>query len=184
MTNANPQEPPIEPTDPVEPPAEPTVEPPAEPTPPTEPHGTDGNDPIDWKKHSREWEERSKANLARAEQAEASNAAIQADLDAARAELAALQASNTRAEAVRTAAKAANVNEDVLSRMSGDSAEEIAENARILAAATVQQSGPSYPSVPDNGAGSGSYGMTLEQINAIKDPTERVMMRAKYPNAQ
>lgn len=188
MTNTNPQEPPIEPTEPVEPtePTEPTQ--PTEPTEPAEPHGANGEpteptDPIDWKRHSRDWEERSKTNLARAEAAEAEKAALQADLEAAKAELAALQASNTRAEAVRSAAKAANVSEEVLARMSGESAEEIAENARILAAAT-QQGTPSYPSVPDNGANGNAYGMTLEQINAIKDPTERVMARAKYPNAK
>lgn len=186
MTNTNPQDPPIEPTEPVEP-TEPTQ--PTEPTEPAEPHGTNGEpteptDPIDWKKHSRDWEERSKTNLARAEALEEEKKTLQADLESARNELAALQASNTRAEAVRNAAKAANVSEDVLSRMSGDSAEEIAENARILAAATQQQGGSSYPSVPDNGAGSAAYGMTLEQINAIKDPTERVMARAKYPNAK
>lgn len=185
MTNTNPQEPPIEPTEPVEPtePTEPTQ--PTEPTEPTEPNGT-GDEPTEpdgWKGRSRLWEERSKTNLARAEAAEAEKETLQADLEAVRAELAALQASNTRAEAVRNAAKAANVDEAVLSRMTGESAEEIAENARILAAAT-QQGTPSYPSVPDNGANGNTYGMTLEQINAIKNPTERVMARAKYPNAK
>lgn len=182
-TNTNPQDPPIEPVEPVEPPVEPTG--PTGPTEPTEPNGAgeEPTEPDGWKGRSRLWEERSKANLARAEAAEAEKETLQADLEAARAELAALQASNTRAEAVRSAAKAANVSEDVLARMSGESAEEIAENARILAVAT-QQGTPSYPSVPDNGANGNAYGMTLEQINAIKDPTERVMARAKYPNAK
>ena len=180
MTNIEPQDPAIEPTG-----AEPPAEPPAEPTEPQEPNGegAEPTEPVDWKKHSRDWEERSKANLARAEAAEADKAAMQADLEAARAELAALQASNTRAEAVRSAAKAANVDEAVLGRMTGETPEEIAENARILAAAT-QPASPSYPSVSDGGAGGQTYGMTLAQINAIKDPTERVMARAQYPNAR
>ena len=161
MTNQNPQDPPIEPIEPVEP-TEPVPQP-TEPTEPAEPHGANGEpteptEPIDWKKHSRDWEERSKTNLARAEKAEGEKAAIEAELEAAKSELATLKASNERAEAVRSAAKAANVDEGVLSRMTGETPEEIAENARILAAATRQTGSASYPSVSDNGAGGNAYG--------------------------
>lgn len=183
MTNTNPQDPPIEPIGaepPVEPATEPVVEP-TDPTEPAEPHGTNGEptDPTDWKATSRKWEKQSKENK---EALDALEASSKAAIEALQKEIADLKASNARADAIRSAAKAANVDEEVLSRMKGDTPEEIAENARILAAATPKAS--NYPPISDGGAGGQAYGMTLEQINQIKDPMARVMARAQYPNAK
>lgn len=158
-----------------EPPAQDAQEPP-------EPEGPD------WKALARKWEERAKANKDAADAYEALKASSKADLDAANArareleaELAGIKAAAERAEAVRQAAKAAGVDEAVLSRMSGDTAEEIADNARLLAEAAPRRA---YPAVSDGGAPARAQGMTLAQIQEIKDPAARVMARAQNPDAR
>lgn len=142
----------------------------------------------DWKALARKWEERAKANKDAADAYEALKASSKADLDAANArareleaELAGIKAAAERAEAVRQAAKAAGVDEAVLSRMSGDTVEEIADNARLLAEAAPRRA---YPAVSDGGAPARAQGMTLAQIQAIKDPAARVMARAQNPDAR
>ena len=96
----------------------------------------------------------------------------------AEAELAEMRRKAKRAEDVREVAeKYPNVGAEWLDRMRGDTREEIEANAEWIAAKLAGQ--PIYPNVTDNGA-KGAPPITREQIEAIKDPKERVRMRAKH----
>lgn len=71
----------------------------------------------------------------------------------------------------------AKSNAELLARMSGDSREEVEANADFIAE---RMAGASiYPSVSDGGSTAASP-ITREEIEAIRDPRERVRMRAKH----
>ena len=82
-----------------------------------------------------------------------------------------------RASVVAEVAAAKGVDAEWLSRMSGDTREDIEANADFLASKLSGQ--PIYPSVTDNGQRK-TQPMTKEQIESIKDPRERVRMRARH----
>ena len=63
--------------------------------------------------------------------------------------------------------------------MVGDDREAIEANADYIASKL--SGAPIYPSVPDNGH-SKAAPITREQIDAIKDPKERVRVRAQHLN--
>lgn len=94
-------------------------------------------------------------------------------------EASALKAAKARAEAISEAAKASGVDADLLSRMVGDTVEEIAANAAVLKSKIAQM--PVYPDVPDVGA-SGAPTITKDEIESIKNPMERVKARAQHPD--
>lgn len=132
---------------------EPETEPGPEPDP--EPEA----DPTDWKARSRQWESRAKAHKAKADEKDA--------------EIASLKAQIARTGAVAEVAREKGVDAGLLARMAGDTPEEIAENADALLAFA---KGPAFPDVPDAG-GAGAAPVTVEDIEAIKDPAERVRAR-------
>lgn len=155
-----------------------------EPTP-VEPHGEETGQPhggteeeTDWKAEARKWEKLAKANKDAAAELEQLRASTMSEQEKAikRAEDAesALAAAN-RKLAIHEAAKTAGVDESLLERMSGDTADEIAENANALkeSMATTTR----YPNVPDAG-NRPTPGMTADDIRSIKDPVERVRARA------
>lgn len=125
-------------------------------------------DATDWKSEARKWEDRAKANRKAQEAAEEALAA-QSDYESIKAELGALKAEKARAEAVRKAAKEHGVDADLLERMEGD----VDENAAFLA------SRPKYKAVHDSGEGT-PPAMTRETIESVKDPVERVRLRAQH----
>lgn len=146
--------------------AVPAAEP--EPTAPQVPDGADPApdpdpasepDPTDWKARSRHWEGRAKANKAKADEKDA--------------EIASLKAQIARTGAVAEVAREKGVDAGLLARMAGDTPEQIAENADALLAFA---KGPAFPDVPDAG-GAGAAPVTVEDIEAIKDPAERVRAR-------
>lgn len=147
----------------------------AEPTT-TEPHGDEPKVPaIDWKAESRKWEERAKANSKAAEELEQLKASNQTDLDAANkraeeleAELAQLKAINERQKTVNEVAAEIGVNAALLSRMSGNTEEDIRSNAQFL-----QSNIPIYPTVKDGGSAT-PPSITKEQILAIENERERL----------
>lgn len=100
--------------------------------------------------------------------------AAQAERDSAKAEAEAAKAREERAMAVEKAAAATGVPAKVLAAMAGDTAEEIDANAKLLAEAIPKA--PGFPEVPDGGAG-GQGAVTVEDIEAIKDPVERLRAR-------
>lgn len=138
---------------------------------------------------SRKWEQRSKDNaaaakrLAELEDASKTDAEKLADATkrAERAEqkLAEYESKAERAAIVAEVAAAKGVDAEWLGRMTGDTREEIEANADFVAGRL--GAAPIYPSVPDNGGGKGAP-ITREQIEAIKDPKERVLMRARHIN--
>lgn len=67
---------------------------------------------------------------------------------------------------------------ELLSRMSGDDRESIEANADWLKAKIA--SIPKYPTVDDNGGKTPP--VTVEQIEAIKDPAQRIKARAQHIN--
>lgn len=116
----------------------------------------------------------------RAELEKFSKAAKEAEAraDAAEKEAAGLKADQARNAEVAKAAAAAGVSADILGRMSGDTVEEIAANAAILAAAIPKAA---YPSIPDKG-GQSAASITKADIDKIKDP--RAQLRAIRENPE
>jgi hypothetical protein len=166
---------------------------PAEPTG-TEPHGTEPMEQTVSKAEydkllaeSRKWEARAKENkdaakrLAELEGASKTDAEKMADAikraEEAEAKVADYEREAERAGIVAEVAAAKGVDADWLSRMSGDTREDIEANADFLASKLSGQ--PIYPSVPDRGQAK-TPPMTKEQIESIKDPRERVRMRARH----
>lgn len=162
---------------------------------PADPIAANGGEPggagpaEDWKakyesllKQSRKNEDRAKANYAkakayddavkRAEEADGKIGELQGRADKAEAELAALRAERERASIIEEVAREKGVDASLLARMSGDTAEELGVAADALLAAMGKV--PIYPTVPDGGAAGSGAGMTREQIDAIKNPGERV----------
>ena len=136
---------------------------------------------------SRKWEARSKANaeaakrLAELEDASKTDAEKLADAtkraEEAEAKVADYERRAERAGIVAEVAAEKGVDAEWLSRMSGDTREDIEANADFLAS---KLSGhPIYPSVTDRGHAK-TPPMTKEQIESIKDPRERVRMRARH----
>ncbi|HJA28459.1 MAG TPA: hypothetical protein IAA15_02650 [Candidatus Olsenella pullicola] len=171
----------------------------AQTTEPTgaEPHGTEPTEPErDWKAEyekaiaqSRKWEQRSKDNAAAAKELEALKNASKTDAEkladatkrAEKAEekLADYERRAERAAIVAEVAAAKGVDAEWLGRMTGDTEAEINANADYIASKL--SGAPIYPSVPDNG-GRKAAPITREQIDAIKDPRERVRVRAQHLN--
>lgn len=171
----------------------------AQPTEPTgtEPHGTEPTEPEkDWKAEyekvlaqSRKWEQRSKDNAAAAKELDEMRKQSMSDAeraesekaraDKAEAKLAEYERERERAAIVAEVAAAKGVDAEWLGRMSGDDRESIEANADYIASKL--SGAPIYPSVPDNGR-SKAAPITREQIDAIKDPRERVRVRAQHLN--
>lgn len=136
---------------------------------------------------SRKWEKRAKDNIAAAKEldelkkqtmtSEERAQAEKARADKAEAELAGYRAKAERESIVSEVAAAKRVDADILSRMAGDTRDELEEAADWLSKKLA--SAPIYPSVSDKGAGK-TAPVTKEQIDAIKDPKERIRMRAKH----
>lgn len=157
------------------------------------PNGTEPEE-KDWKaeyerllKHSRTWEDKAKRLKEKAdrydemEQASKTDAEKLADAvkraEEAEAKVADYERRAERAGIVAEVAASKGVDADWLSRMSGDTREDIEANADFLASKLSGQ--PIYPSVPDRGQAK-TPPMTKEQIESIKDPRERVRMRARH----
>lgn len=138
---------------------------------------------------SRKWEQRSKDNAAKAKELDELKAATQTDAEkladavkraeSAEQKLAELERAAERAGIVAEVAAKSGVDAEWLGRMAGDTAEEIQANADFLASKL--SGAPIYPSVSDNG-GRKAAPVTREQIDAIKDPRERVRVRAQHLN--
>lgn len=138
---------------------------------------------------SRKWEQRSKDNAAAAKELEALKDASKTDAEKladatkraekAEAALAEYERERERAAIVAEVAAAKGVDAEWLGRMAGDDREAIEANADYIASKL--SGAPIYPSVPDNG-GSKAAPITREQIDAIKDPTERLRVRAQHLN--
>ena len=93
--------------------------------------------------------------------------------DKFKSQLEAMEAEKARAEAVMRAAEEHGVDVGLLSRMSGD----VDENAAYLK--TQMANAPKYGHVPDGGETQPPT-VTRDSIEAIKDPVERVKMRAQH----
>lgn len=143
-----------------------------------EPQGTD------WKAEARKWEKRAKANAKELEDYKASksddaNASAVEELAKAKERIKALETEKARSQLARSIAKSSGVDPDILLRMSGDTEEEIKENAELLA----KSSKAKWPTVPDDGSPKGSQKMTKEQILAIKNPVEQLRAAARNLDA-
>lgn len=102
----------------------------------------------------------------------ASEQAALARAEEAEAKVKAFEESSARSALVASIAKEKNVDQDLLSKMTGTTEEEIAANADIIAAAIPKAT---YPDVPDKGgSGDSAASITKDAILAIKDPKERV----------
>lgn len=167
------------------------------------PHGPGSDDPErDWKAEyekamaerdklvaqSRKWEERAKANKAKADKADQMEEASKTDAEKlsdavkraekAESKLREYEAKAERDGIVREVAEAKGVDRELLSRMSGDDRESVEANADWLKAKL--ESIPKYPTVDDNGGKTPP--VTIEQIEAIKDPAQRIKARAQHIN--
>lgn len=154
-----------------------------------------GQDPErDWKAEyervlaeSRKWEGRAKENRAAVKELDELKKASMTDADrladaekraeAAEAKVAEYERLRERADIVAEVAAEKGVDAEWLSRMAGDTREEIEGNAGFIASKLAGSH--IYPSVADGGS-QGAPPITREQIDAIKDPGERVRMRAHH----
>lgn len=112
------------------------------------------------------------------EAAEASKSELQKaveERDKLKAQLADIKAKQERADAVAKAAAEHGVDAELLARMSGDPDENAAYLKQTMAAV------PKYGQVDDGGE-TPPPTVTRESIDAIKDPVERVRMRAQHMN--
>ena len=142
----------------------------------TEPNGKAAEDADYWKSRSRGWEKQFKE--LKAERDELAGAKEFATGESERADKAeqALKAAN-RELAVLKAASAANVDATLLAKMQGDTPEEIAHNAHMLADGI--RAAQSYPVVEDKG-NQKQGPMTLDDIDAIQDEAQRRRAYAEY----
>ena len=142
----------------------------------TEPNGKADEDAEYWKNRSRGWERQFKE--LKAERDELAGAKEFATGETKRADDAetALAAAN-RELAVLKAAAEANVDANLLAKMTGDTPEEIAQNAQMLADG-IKAAQP-YPIVEDKG-NQKAAAMTLDDIDAIQDEAQRRRAYAEY----
>lgn len=136
---------------------------------------------------SRKWEARAKENkdaakrLAEMEDASKTDAEKLADAtkraEEAEAKVADYERRAERAGIVAEVAAEKGVDAEWLGRMSGDTREEVEANADFIS----QKLGGQriYPTVTDNGQQK-TPPITKEQIEAIKDPRERIKARAQH----
>ena len=134
----------------------------------TELNGKAEEDAEYWKNRSRGWERQFKE--LKAERDELSDAKRQAVDEAKRADdaEAALSAAN-RELAVLKAASQAGVDANLLAKMQGDTPDEIAQNAQMLADGI--RAAQAYPVVEDKGNQKAGP-MTLDDIDAIQLPID------------
>ena len=116
----------------------------------------------------------------KAQQYDAAQEAAKSDLekaveerDALKARLDKLEADKAHADAVAKAASEHGVDAALLARMSGD----VDENALFLKQQLANA--PKYGAVPDGGESTPPT-ITRESIEAVKDPVERVRLRAQH----
>ncbi len=154
-----------------------------------EPHGDEGVTREEYDKllaESRRWEKRAKDNAAKAKEydalqqqsmtdAERAEAAVKR-AEEAEAKVAEFERQAERAALVAEVAGAADVDAEILARLTGDTREEIEANATWLADKLSERS--LYPSVTDKGQQK-TPGITEKDISAIKNPRERVAARAQ-----
>lgn len=155
----------------------------------TEPQAEDGRD---WRAEyegllasSRKWERRAKDNAQKARAYDELSKTAEADAERAEqatrraeeaeARVAEFERRDRRASLVADVAREAGVDAELLSRMTGETREDVEANAAWLAERS--QGLSIYPSVTDNG----QQGRQQEapDISAIRDPAERVRARAR-----
>ncbi len=142
----------------------------------TEPNGKAEEDAGYWKSRSRSWEKQFKELKAEADELKGAKEFATGETKRADEAEAALNAAN-RELAVMKAARDANVDAALLSRMQGDTPEEIAQNAQLLVDGI--KAAQAYPVVNDNGTQKAAP-QTIEDIDAIEDRAERMEAYAKY----
>lgn len=127
-----------------------------------------------WKKTSREWEDKCKANKKDLTKLQQQSEGQLSESEKLQKRLETLEkdcAEKNRLIAVAEKAKSYGVNSDVLSRMSGSTEEEIAANAEMLKNAMEQQS--KYSATPDGGEVKAAA-ISKSEILKIKDDKERL----------
>ena len=142
----------------------------------TEPNGKADEDADYWKSRSRGWEKQFKELKAETDELKGAKEFATSETRRADEAEAALGAAN-RELAVLKAASAANVDAQLLARMQGDTPEEIAQNAQLLAEGI--KAAQAYPVVIDNGSQKPGP-MTLDDIDAIQDEAQRRKAYADY----
>lgn len=146
----------------------------------TEPNGKVEEGVEYWRNRSRGWERQFKELKAEAEELKGAREFATGETRRADDAEAALSAAN-RELAVLRAASAANVDAALLAKMQGDTPDEIAQNAQMLADGI--KAAQAYPVVVDNG-NQRQGPMTLEDMDAIEDEAQRRKAYAEYYNRQ
>ena len=155
---------------------------------PAEPNGEEGSDVEKWKEYAKLWEKRSKANKARLDKLEAERAedqpggepgggdavakAVEAAVAPLRAELERMGAEKAHAELVAKVAAEKGVPATLLH---GDDEASLEACADAIAD-YVSQKAPGYPR--DKGGAAGHKPLTVEAIESMTDPVQRVRARA------
>lgn len=146
--------------------------------PATPPEQQEGG--TDWKAEARKWEARAKENKAKADKWDEREQADRGELErmTERAQEAERLVEEYRhSEDKRSwAAKVAEETHVPASVLRGETEEEMREHAKAIIGSGLS----SYGRLPDSGESGSPAPVTREQIEAIKDPRERVRVRAQH----
>lgn len=141
-----------------------------------EPHGTD------WKAQARKWERIAKANKEKADRLDA----IEAEAPTIEAMQARVKQLEDDAERMREQARRASIASAVseetgvpASLLHGDTEDDLRASAKAVCD-FVASKAPGYPA--DKGAGASAAPVSRASIEQIKNPAERVAMRARHIN--
>lgn len=138
-----------------------------------EPQGTD------WKAQARKWERQAKANKAKADMWDArakdepTVESLQEQIDGLRAEAEAARAESARIAAVARVSQETGVPSSLIQ---GDDEDAMKASAEAIAAFAKAQA-PGYPA--DKGGAPQAGEASVESIESIKDPAERIRARAR-----
>lgn len=140
----------------------------------TEPHGTD------WKAEARKWESRAKANAEKArkwdEEEEKQKTELQKEREAREKAEAELNKVTAQAEHLMLVNKVSSETGVPADLLHGETEEELEKSAQAISDFAASKS-PSIPS--DKGGSPNQKPLTRDSIEAIKNPTERIRMRAQ-----
>ena len=142
----------------------------------TEPNGKAEDEASYWKSRSRGWEKQFKELKAEIDELKGAREFATGETKRADDAETALAAAS-RELAVLKAAATANVDPALLAKMTGDTPEEIAANASMLAESI--KASQAYPPTVDNGS-QRQRPMTLSDIDSIEDGAQRRAAYAEY----
>lgn len=130
-------------------------------------------DTVDWKKESRKWERRAKEAAANREKDQSEADERMRDVEAELEEL-------RRENLIMKVSRETNVDPDLLRNMSASDEADMRDCAAMLVNFAKANASHGYAGIPDTGEPAPTPSVTVEDISAIKSPSERIRARAQH----